>query len=40
MMLHNFQADITFFTASHWRAQVGIHTGRGIKRDTLKVAAQ
>ena len=26
----------TLYTASHWRSVVGIHTGRGIKRDELK----
>lgn len=27
-----------FVTASHWRKNCGIRTGRGIKRDTLKTA--
>ena len=28
--------DITFYTASEWRKKCGIHTGRGIKRESLK----
>ena len=28
--------DITFYTASEWRKKCGIHTGRGIGRESLK----
>ena len=28
--------DITFFTASEWRKKCGIHTGRGVVRESLK----
>ena len=28
-----------FYVSSEWRKAVGIHTGRGIKRDTLKQAS-
>lgn len=30
---------VNFYTASHWRAQCGIHVGRGVKRDLLKSAS-
>ena len=35
-LLDEYNLKYTFFTASEWRAKCGIHTGRGIKRDTLK----
>lgn len=34
--LDDYNLKHTFYTASEWRAKCGIHTGRGIKRDTLK----
>jgi Holliday junction resolvasome RuvABC endonuclease subunit len=34
----NPKIEITYIQPSSWRAAVGIHTGRGIKRDTLKQA--
>ena len=40
LQLHKINLNVNFCTASHWRAQVGIRTGRGIKRETLKAAAQ
>lgn len=34
---HGFNKnDIKFYTASEWRKKCGIHTGRGIKRESLK----
>lgn len=38
--LHKNGIDTNFYTASHWRAQVGIHLGRGIKREELKSASK
>ena len=38
--LHKSRATVNLYTASHWRSQVGIHTGRGIKRESLKQASQ
>ena len=38
--LHKSRATVNLCTASHWRSQVGIHTGRGIKRESLKQASQ
>lgn len=35
-LLNKHNLKYTFFTASEWRAKCGIHTGRGIKRDSLK----
>jgi Holliday junction resolvasome RuvABC endonuclease subunit len=32
----NPKIEITYIQPSSWRAAVGIHTGRGIKRETLK----
>ena len=32
---HNL-SNIKFYTASEWRKKCGIHTGRGIKRESLK----
>jgi Holliday junction resolvasome RuvABC endonuclease subunit len=34
----NPKIEITYIQPSSWRAAVGIHTGRGIKRDELKKA--
>lgn len=30
------QANIKFYTSSEWRKKCGIHTGRGVRRETLK----
>lgn len=35
-LLDDYHLSYTFFTASQWRAKCGIHTGRGIKRESLK----
>ena len=35
-LLDEYNLKSTFFTASEWRSKCGIHTGRGIRRDTLK----
>lgn len=39
-ILHNLDdyklLPATFFTASQWRKRCGIHTGRGVKRESLK----
>lgn len=35
-LLNDYNLSHTFFTASEWRAACGIHTGRGIKRESLK----
>ena len=32
----NPKVEYEFIQASSWRSSIGIHTGRGIKRDTLK----
>ena len=32
----NSKIEYEFIQASSWRSQIGIHTGRGIKRETLK----
>lgn len=40
LMLHNYQKESIITPVNHWRAQVGIHTGRGIKREALKQASQ
>lgn len=32
----NAKIEYEFIQASSWRSQIGIHTGRGIKRDQLK----
>ena len=37
--LYKSKAQVDFYTASHWRSLVGIKTGRGIKRQTLKKAS-
>lgn len=34
--LDEYNLSYTFFVASEWRAKCGIHTGRGIKRESLK----
>lgn len=36
-LLDKYNIKYTFFVASEWRAACGIHTGRGIKRETLKL---
>ena len=38
--IHKLGGYVHFYAASHWRAQVGIRTGRGIKRQTLKEASK
>lgn len=38
-LCHDYKIAPTLYTASHWRALVGIHTGRGIKREQLKAAS-
>ena len=40
LKLFDYDLQPTFYTASHWRAQVGIKTGSGIKRNQLKVASK
>lgn len=40
LQLHKSGFNVTLYTASHWRAQVGIKTGSGIKRQQLKQASQ
>ena len=35
--LDDFNLKHTFFLPSEWRSKCGIHTGRGVKRDTLKL---
>jgi hypothetical protein len=40
LKLHKCRSIVNFYTASHWRASVGIKTGPGIKRETLKNASQ
>ena len=37
--LYKNKVQIDFYNASHWRSLVGIKTGRGIKRQTLKKAS-
>lgn len=34
--LHEHKIEYSFYTASEWRKRCGIHTGRGIKRESLK----
>ena len=38
-LCHDHKLTPTLYTASHWRALVGIHTGRGVKREQLKTAS-
>lgn len=38
LMFHEYQKEVEFYTSSEWRAKCGIHTGRGIKRESLKAA--
>ena len=38
LMLFKHNLNANFFTSSEWRKKCGIHTGAGIKRDTLKAA--
>lgn len=40
LLLHKYGLTMNLCTASHWRSQVGIQTGRGIKRDQLKLASK
>ena len=40
LQLYKTGAQVELYTASHWRAQVGIRTGSGIKREKLKQASQ
>lgn len=40
LKLFDYNLQPTFYTASHWRAQVGIKTGSGIKRNQLKAASK
>ena len=40
LKLFDYDLQPTFYTASHWRAQVGIKTGPGIKRNQLKTASK
>lgn len=40
LKLFDYNLQPTFYTASHWRAQVGIKTGPGIKRNQLKTASK
>lgn len=40
LQLDKVGAKVNLYTASHWRSQVGIHTGKGIKRDELKKKSQ
>lgn len=35
-LLDKYNLKYTFFLPNEWRAKCGIHTGRGIRRDTLK----
>jgi Holliday junction resolvasome RuvABC endonuclease subunit len=35
-LLDKYNLKSTFLTASEWRSKCGIHTGRGIKRESLK----
>lgn len=35
-LLDKYDLKSTFLTASSWRSKCGIHTGRGIKRESLK----
>jgi len=35
-MLNNHDLHPKFYTASEWRKKCGIHTGRGVKRESLK----
>ena len=40
LKLSDYNLEPTFYTASHWRSQVGIKTGPGIKRNQLKDASK
>lgn len=37
---HKHKREVELVVASHWRAQIGIRTGRGIKRNELKTASK
>lgn len=39
-MFHKYNRVVKLVTASHWRKQCGIKTGRGITRDVLKRSSQ
>ena len=39
-MLHKYDKQIELYAASHWRSVVNIKTGKGIKRENLKIASQ
>lgn len=36
MLLNKYNIEFSFYNASEWRKKCGIHTGRGIKRESLK----
>lgn len=38
LMFHTYNKKLEFFVSSEWRKICGIRTGRGITRDTVKVA--
>lgn len=40
LQLYKKGMDVNLYVASHWRSLVGIKTGPGIKRETLKKASQ
>lgn len=40
LKLHQCGLQMNLYTASHWRAQVGIKVGRGVKREELKTASK
>lgn len=40
LKLHQFRLQMNLYTASHWRTQVGIKTGPGIRRQNLKAASK
>lgn len=35
-LLNTYKITFKFYTASEWRKKCGIHTGRGVRRDSLK----
>lgn len=37
LMLHDYKKTMALCTSSHWRAGVGIKTGRGVRRSELKL---
>lgn len=40
LMLHKYDKQVELYAASHWRSVVNIKTGKGIKRENLKIASQ